>query len=199
MPAHPAMILQVGHMIQAESDPVKRDEYLKRLMDLPNQVGDSHWTFFFKPLNSYSRFLNDWWCDRLLRQKWAEIIGQASQRVDILKDQDVIRTVLNILQVIHWACSNFLFEFSSRISEIKYPMAQWYCGKTSICVNGFTFIFNASTVVWNCFPVPFDFSFHFFNVYYGLFLLTRKKQCDQHRKIRYKFIAWVTNNIFPVP
>ncbi|CAA7405603.1 unnamed protein product [Spirodela intermedia] len=57
----------VGHMIQAESDPVKRDEYLKRLMDLPNQ-------------------------------KWAEIIGQASQRVDILKDQDVIRTVLNILQ-----------------------------------------------------------------------------------------------------
>lgn len=31
---------QVGHMIQAESDPQKRDEYLQRLMDLPNQVGD---------------------------------------------------------------------------------------------------------------------------------------------------------------
>ncbi|KAJ6763358.1 EXPORTIN 1/5 [Salix purpurea] len=57
----------VGHMIQAESDPQKRDEYLKRLMDLPNQ-------------------------------KWAEIIGQARQSVDFLKDQDVIRTVLNILQ-----------------------------------------------------------------------------------------------------
>ncbi|XP_020574072.1 protein EXPORTIN 1A-like [Phalaenopsis equestris] len=57
----------VGHMIQAEPDPARRDEYLKRLMDLPNQ-------------------------------RWAEIIGQASRSVDILKDQDVIRTVLNILQ-----------------------------------------------------------------------------------------------------
>ncbi|RWR93408.1 protein EXPORTIN 1A [Cinnamomum micranthum f. kanehirae] len=58
----------VGHMIQAESDPQKRDEYLQRLMELPNQ-------------------------------KWAEIIGQARQSVDVLKDQDVIRTVLNILQL----------------------------------------------------------------------------------------------------
>lgn len=33
-------------------------------------------------------------------QKWAEIIGQARQSVDVLKDQDVIRTVLNILQVL---------------------------------------------------------------------------------------------------
>ncbi|GJM97310.1 hypothetical protein PR202_ga14229 [Eleusine coracana subsp. coracana] len=57
----------VGHMIQAESDNVKRDEYLKRLMSLPNQ-------------------------------KWAEIIGQASQSIDVLKNQDVIRSVLNILQ-----------------------------------------------------------------------------------------------------
>lgn len=32
-------------------------------------------------------------------QKWAEIIGQARISVDFLKDQDVIRTVLNILQV----------------------------------------------------------------------------------------------------
>lgn len=31
-------ISQVGHMIQAESDPQKRDEYLQRLMELPNQV-----------------------------------------------------------------------------------------------------------------------------------------------------------------
>ncbi|XP_026401842.1 protein EXPORTIN 1A-like [Papaver somniferum] len=57
----------VGTMVQAESDPPKRDEYLQRLMELPNQ-------------------------------KWAEIIGQARQSVDFLKDQDVIRTVLNILQ-----------------------------------------------------------------------------------------------------
>ena len=32
-------------------------------------------------------------------QKWAEIIGRARQSVDLLKQQDVIRTVLNILQV----------------------------------------------------------------------------------------------------
>lgn len=36
-------------------------------------------------------------------QKWMEIIGQAHQNVDFLKDQDVIRTVLNILQV--WFCN----------------------------------------------------------------------------------------------
>ena len=35
----------------------------------------------------------------LFLQKWMEIIGQAHQNVDFLKDQDVIRTVLNILQV----------------------------------------------------------------------------------------------------
>lgn len=35
----------------------------------------------------------------LVLQKWVEIIGQARQSVDFLKDQDVIRTVLNILQV----------------------------------------------------------------------------------------------------
>ncbi|KAL7263294.1 hypothetical protein ACSBR1_001463 [Camellia fascicularis] len=31
-------------------------------------------------------------------QKWVEIIGQARHSVDFLKDQDVIRIVLNILQ-----------------------------------------------------------------------------------------------------
>ena len=36
----------------------------------------------------------------LLMQKWVEIIGKARQSVDFLKDQDVIRTVLNILQVL---------------------------------------------------------------------------------------------------
>lgn len=30
------LTVQVGHMIQAESDNTKRDEYLKRLMSLPN-------------------------------------------------------------------------------------------------------------------------------------------------------------------
>ncbi|KAL6581639.1 Exportin-1 [Orobanche minor] len=57
----------VGHMIQVEPHPPKREEYLHRLMELPNQ-------------------------------KWAEIIGHARQNADCLKDQDVIRAVLNILQ-----------------------------------------------------------------------------------------------------
>lgn len=30
--------MQVGFMIQAESDPQRRDEYLQKLMELPNQV-----------------------------------------------------------------------------------------------------------------------------------------------------------------
>lgn len=38
--------------------------------------------------------------NKFLVQKWAEIIGQARQSVDFLKDQDVIRAVLNILQVL---------------------------------------------------------------------------------------------------
>eukprot|EP00249_Psilotum_nudum_P020210 c27605_g1_i1 orf=294-2387(+) len=57
----------VGFMIQAEADPHRRDEYLQKLMELPNQ-------------------------------RWAEIIGQARQSVDYLKDQEVIRSILNILQ-----------------------------------------------------------------------------------------------------
>lgn len=35
----------------------------------------------------------------VMLQKWHEMIGQARQSVDFLKDQDVIRAVLNILQV----------------------------------------------------------------------------------------------------
>ncbi|MQM04067.1 hypothetical protein Taro_036861 [Colocasia esculenta] len=77
----------VGHMIQAEPDPVKRDEYLKRLMDLPNQ-------------------------------KWGEIIGQASQRVHVLKDQEVIRTVLNILQVLLNSCLDFFLEIYAMILSL---------------------------------------------------------------------------------
>jgi exportin-1 len=32
-------------------------------------------------------------------QRWAEIIGQARQSVEFLKAQEVVRAVLNILQV----------------------------------------------------------------------------------------------------
>ncbi|XP_057472129.1 protein EXPORTIN 1A-like isoform X2 [Actinidia eriantha] len=85
----------VGHMIQAESDPQKRDEYLQRLMELPNQ-------------------------------KWAEIIGRARQSVDLLKQQDVIRTVLNILQTNTSAASALGTYFLSQISLIFLDMLNVY-------------------------------------------------------------------------
>ncbi|KAK6926156.1 Chromosome region maintenance repeat [Dillenia turbinata] len=85
----------VGHMIQAESDPQKRDEYLQRLMELPNQ-------------------------------KWAEIIGQARQSVDFLKDQDVIRTVLNILQTNTSVASSLGTYFLPQITLIFLDMLNVY-------------------------------------------------------------------------
>ncbi|KAL0304547.1 UNVERIFIED_CONTAM: protein EXPORTIN 1A [Sesamum radiatum] len=85
----------VGHMIQAESDPHKRDEYLQRLMELPNQ-------------------------------KWAEIIGQARQSVDFLKDPDVIRAVLNILQTNTSVASSLGTYFLPQISLIFLDMLNVY-------------------------------------------------------------------------
>ncbi|GMI88753.1 EXPORTIN 1, ARABIDOPSIS THALIANA EXPORTIN 1, exportin 1A, HEAT-INTOLERANT 2 [Hibiscus trionum] len=85
----------VGHMIQAEPDPHKRDGYLQRLMALPNQ-------------------------------KWSEIIGQARQSVDVLKDQDVIRTVLNILQTNTSVASSLGTYFLSQISLIFLDMLNVY-------------------------------------------------------------------------
>nr|QEL13144.1 XPO1a [Nicotiana benthamiana] len=85
----------VGQMIQAESDPQKRDEYLQRLMELPNQ-------------------------------KWAEIIGQARQSVDYLKDQDVIRAVLNILQTNTSAASSLGTYFLPQITLIFLDMLNVY-------------------------------------------------------------------------
>ncbi|XP_042392932.1 protein EXPORTIN 1A-like isoform X1 [Zingiber officinale] len=85
----------VGQMIQAEPLPAKRDEYLRRLMDLPNQ-------------------------------KWAEIIGQASHSVDFLKDQDVIRTVLNILQTNTSAANSLGTYFFPQISLIFLDMLTVY-------------------------------------------------------------------------
>ncbi|XP_020080083.1 protein EXPORTIN 1A-like [Ananas comosus] len=85
----------VGHMIQAESDPPKRDEYLKMLMALPNQ-------------------------------KWAEIIGQASQSVDVLKNQDVIRSVLNIMQTNTSVASSLGSYFFPQITLIFLDMLTVY-------------------------------------------------------------------------
>ncbi|KAL8233051.1 hypothetical protein R6Q57_002829 [Mikania cordata] len=85
----------VGHMIQAESEALKREEYLQRLMNLPNQ-------------------------------KWVEIIGHARGNVDFLKDQDVIRTVLNILQTNTSAASALGTHFLPQITLIFLDMLNVY-------------------------------------------------------------------------
>lgn len=85
----------VAQMIQAELDPQKRDEFLQRLMELPNQ-------------------------------KWAEIIGQARQRVDFLKDLDVVRAVLNILQTNTSAATSLGSYFLSQITLIFLDMLNVY-------------------------------------------------------------------------
>ncbi|KAL3846023.1 hypothetical protein ACJIZ3_003426 [Penstemon smallii] len=85
----------VGNMIQVESDPHKRDEYLQILMELPNQ-------------------------------KWAEIIGQARQSVDYLKDPDVIRAVLNILQANTSAATSLGTYFLPQITLIFLDMLNVY-------------------------------------------------------------------------
>ncbi|XP_059304378.1 protein EXPORTIN 1A isoform X3 [Lycium ferocissimum] len=85
----------VAQMIQAEPDPQKRDEYVQRLMELPNQ-------------------------------RWTEIIGQARQSVDYLKDPDVIRGVLNILQTNTSAASSLGTYFLPQISRIFLDMLNVY-------------------------------------------------------------------------
>ncbi|OIV94964.1 hypothetical protein TanjilG_22161 [Lupinus angustifolius] len=85
----------VGNMVQAESDTQKRDEYIQRLMELPNQ-------------------------------KWLEIIGQARQNVDFLKEQDVIRIVLNILQTNTSVASSLGTYFLPQISLIFLDMLNVY-------------------------------------------------------------------------
>ncbi|GAA0143803.1 transporter [Lithospermum erythrorhizon] len=85
----------VGQMIHAESDPQKREEYLRRLMDLPNL-------------------------------KWAEIIGQAQQSAEILKDTDIIKAVLNILQTNTSVASSLGTFFLTQISGIFIDMLSVY-------------------------------------------------------------------------
>ncbi|KAF5795519.1 putative importin-beta domain, armadillo-like helical, exportin-1/Importin-beta [Helianthus annuus] len=85
----------VGCMIQAETEAAKREEYLQRLMNLPNL-------------------------------RWTEIIGQARSSVDYLKDQDVVRAVLNILQTNTSAASALGTHFLSQITLIFLDMLNVY-------------------------------------------------------------------------
>ncbi|CAK8539240.1 unnamed protein product [Lathyrus sativus] len=59
-------------------------------------------------------------------QKWLEIIGQARQNVDFLKDQDVIRTVLNILQTNTSVASSLGTFFLPQITLIFLDMLNVY-------------------------------------------------------------------------
>ncbi|KVI04773.1 Armadillo-like helical [Cynara cardunculus var. scolymus] len=58
--------------------------------------------------------------------KWTEIIGRARGSVDFLKDQDVIRTVLNILQTNTSAASALGTHFLSQITLIFLDMLNVY-------------------------------------------------------------------------
>ncbi|KAI3807930.1 hypothetical protein L1987_23868 [Smallanthus sonchifolius] len=62
----------------------------------------------------------------LPNQKWAEIIGHARGNVDFLKDQDVIRTVLNILQTNTSAASALGTHFLPQITLIFLDMLNVY-------------------------------------------------------------------------
>uniref|UniRef100_A0A7I4EZM4 Importin N-terminal domain-containing protein n=1 Tax=Physcomitrium patens TaxID=3218 RepID=A0A7I4EZM4_PHYPA len=85
----------VGFMIQAESDPQRRDEYLQKLMELPNQ-------------------------------RWVEIINQARQSVEYLKSTEVVRAVLNILQLNTSVASALGQSFLAQISLIYLDMLNVY-------------------------------------------------------------------------
>ncbi|KAK9724081.1 hypothetical protein RND81_05G046700 [Saponaria officinalis] len=95
----------VGQMISGEPDPQKRNEYLRRLMELPNL-------------------------------KWNEIIGQARQSVDVLKDQDVIRVILNILQTNTSAATSLGTCFFPQISLIFLDMLNVYRMYSELISNG---------------------------------------------------------------
>ncbi|XP_019092143.1 PREDICTED: protein EXPORTIN 1B-like [Camelina sativa] len=62
----------------------------------------------------------------LPNQKWGEIIGQARHSADILKDPDVIRTVLNILQTNTRVATSLGTNFLSQISLIYLDMLNVY-------------------------------------------------------------------------
>ncbi|KAL1547350.1 Exportin-1 [Salvia divinorum] len=62
----------------------------------------------------------------LPNQKWAEIIGQARQSVDFLKDPDVIRAVLNILQTNTCVANSLGTYFLTQITLIFLDMLNVY-------------------------------------------------------------------------
>lgn len=85
----------VGHMIQAEGERARREEYLQMLMQPPNA-------------------------------RWEEIIAQAQQNVDVLKEPEVIRHILNILQTNTSVAASLGQPFLSQIAHIFLNMLNVY-------------------------------------------------------------------------
>eukprot|EP00271_Cylindrocystis_brebissonii_P003986 TRINITY_DN15300_c0_g1_i1.p1 TRINITY_DN15300_c0_g1~~TRINITY_DN15300_c0_g1_i1.p1 ORF type:complete len:1098 (+),score=241.20 TRINITY_DN15300_c0_g1_i1:845-4138(+) len=85
----------VGHMIQAEGDVQRREEFLQKLMAPPNQ-------------------------------RWVEMITRARESVEYLKNPEVVRSVLNILQTNTAVASSLGQPFLSQISLIYLDMLNVY-------------------------------------------------------------------------
>ncbi len=83
----------VGLMIGAESDPVKRDDYLHRLMGPPNST-------------------------------WAQILAQARSNTEVLKQQEVIRSIQNVLQTNVSVCTSLGQPFLVQFNVIFADMLQ---------------------------------------------------------------------------
>ncbi|PSS04542.1 Protein EXPORTIN 1A like [Actinidia chinensis var. chinensis] len=83
----------------------------------------AHWKFLKTVVNKLFEFMHE---THPGVQKWVEIIGQARQSVDFLKDQNVIRTVLNILQTNTSVAISLGTYFLAQISLIFLDMLNVY-------------------------------------------------------------------------
>ncbi|PNH03912.1 Exportin-1 [Tetrabaena socialis] len=85
----------VGLMIGAESDPVKRDDYLHRLMGPPNTT-------------------------------WSQILVQARANPEVLKQQEVVKSIQNVLQTNVSVCTSLGQPFLVQFNVIFTDMLQVY-------------------------------------------------------------------------
>ncbi|WJX82994.1 hypothetical protein P8452_65690 [Trifolium repens] len=75
---------------------------------------------------------------QLLNQQWMEIIGQAHQNVEFLKDQDLIRTVLNIFQRNTRVASSLGTIFLPQITSIFLDMLNVYIMYSELISKSFS-------------------------------------------------------------
>ncbi|KAK2362008.1 protein EXPORTIN 1A [Trifolium repens] len=75
---------------------------------------------------------------QLPNQQWMEIIGQAHQNVEFLKDQDLIRTVLNIFQRNTRVASSLGTIFLPQITSIFLDMLNVYIMYSELISKSFS-------------------------------------------------------------